>query len=110
MTSSPSNDDEAPDPGLAAADGGSGDRRSGRDRREGSDRRSGRDRRGQPRPAWTPLPDPDRAKSPRPYYFRSFIDRRERADRRSGLDRRLDDATVELSPEELKALLGSDGD
>ena len=83
------------------------DRRTFEERRHPSDRRGNPDR-GVSEEATGTSPD-----SRRKYFFRSFSERRRRDDRRAILaaDRRAhahsgaDDGTVELSPEEVLALL-----
>lgn len=83
------------------------DRRSFEERRHGSERRGTPDRTGSGDAA-TASPD-----TVRTYVFRSFSDRRRRddrrnfplADRRAKADPRENDRTVELSPEEVLALL-----
>jgi hypothetical protein len=91
------------------------DRRHPRDRRQRPERRAGEDRRG------SGLVTP-RSSEPRPYGFRAFVDRRSGQDRRDGGDGGGDrrgqaerregvitgDATVELTAEEIAALIGDE--
>jgi len=102
-------------------DGGPIERRTGWDRRAPGERRRNPDRRCEPDRRGNPSAKTETCDEPRSYGFRSFADRRGRAERRreaagGGGDRRktedrrdgvvrLGDTTVELTPEEVLALL-----
>jgi hypothetical protein len=101
-------------------DGGPIERRTGWDRRQPGERRRNSDRRCQPDRRGNPGADSAVDDGPRSYGFRSFADRRAHAerrasaaaegDRRNSDDRRAGavghgDTDVELTPEEVLALL-----
>ena len=100
-------------------DGGPIERRTGWDRRAPGERRRNPDRRCEPDRRGNPSAKTETSDEPRSYGFRSFADRRGRAERRrdaAGSDRRKTedrrdgvvrqgDIAVELTPEELLALL-----
>jgi hypothetical protein len=96
------------------------DRRGPGERRRNPDRRCEPDRRGNPSARTEPSAKTEASDGPRSYGFRSFVDRRGRAegrrnpaaggDRRKTEDRRdgvvwQDDVDVQLTPEEVLALL-----
>ena len=105
-------EDRRDGPSPAASEDDETERRTRSDRRGGSDRRSNPDRRSSEDRRGSGLRQPPSGK-PRPYFFRSLIDRREEADRRHSVDRRAPfdrrlgygEPVVELTPEELQALL-----